>query len=101
MPLLKDTTAIIKAESGLFKRFPKLRPAVAGIVLIPSLYSFIYLSSVWDPVSKTDALPAMIVNLDEGIHYSGQDINLGRDLSATLDKKHTFGFIPSNDEASA
>lgn len=101
MAFLKDTAQIIAAEAGLFKRFAKLRLAVAGVIVIPSLYSFIYLSSVWDPVSKTDALPAMIVNLDGGLRYNGQDVNLGRDLATTLDKKHTFGFIQSQDEAAA
>lgn len=101
MSLFQDALSIAKAEGGLFRRFPKLRMSVAGIILIPALYSFIYLSSVWDPASRTGALPAVIVNLDGGINYRGQQVNLGQDLAASLAQKHTFGFVTATDEAAA
>ena len=101
MSLLRDAWIIAKAEAGLFRRFPKLSISVLGIVLIPSLYAFIYLSSVWDPYGRSSALPVAIVNLDEGFDYAGQTVNLGRDLAATLEARQTFGFVVSRDEAAA
>jgi putative membrane protein len=88
-------------EAALLRRFPLLRLAVAAVVLIPALYALIYLSSVWDPASRTDALPAAIVNLDTGVRYRGQTANVGADLAATLEARHLFGFIPYGDEAAA
>ncbi len=101
MNILRDAFQIARIEAGLFGRFPKLRTAVVGIILIPSLYAFIYLSSVWDPAGHTSALPAAIINLDEGLMYGGQQVNLGRDLTEMLQKKRTFGFSFGTDEAQA
>lgn len=101
MRLFANAFSIARQEFGLFKRFPKLRVSVPGIIIIPALYALIYLSSVWDPASRTEALPAIIVNLDQGVTYRGQDANLGKDLSATLMAKRTFGFTQSSDEDAA
>ena len=101
MSLLGDAWGIARAEAGLFVRFPKLSISVLGIILIPSLYAFIYLSSVWDPYGRSSALPVAIVNLDEGFEYAGQSVNLGHDLAETLVARQTFGFVVSRDEAAA
>lgn len=101
MTWFHQAARIVRAELALFQRFPKLRMSVLGIVFIPALYSFIYLSSVWDPTSHTEALQALIVNQDQGFDYRGQPVNLGRDLVASLQDKHTFGFQLEADEARA
>lgn len=101
MNILRDAFLIARTEAGLFVRFPKLRTAVIGIILIPSLYAFIYLSSVWDPAGHISALPAAIINLDQGLVYGGQQVNLGKDLAEMLQKKRTFGFSFGTDEAQA
>lgn len=101
MRLLANAFSIARMEFGLFNRFPKLRLSVPGIIIIPALYALIYLSSVWDPSSRTEALPAIIVNLDQGVSYRGQDANLGKDLTANLLSRRTFGFTESGDEAAA
>lgn len=66
MQILRSALAVSKLELGLFSHFPKLRVWVLGIILIPALYAFIYLNSVWDPTTHTSNLPAAIVNLDQG-----------------------------------
>lgn len=101
MRFLRSAIEITRMEASLFRRFPKLRLSVLGIVLIPALYAFIYLSSVWDPASRTGSLPAAIVNLDEGVTYRGQKANLGTELVTTLTGRHLFGFTPVADEAEA
>jgi putative membrane protein len=101
MQLLKNALAVAKLEGTLFRRFPKLRVSVAGIVLIPALYAFIYLMSVWDPVSRTSELPAAIVNQDLGAVVNEQKINIGADLKRSLEEKKTFGFYEAASEAEA
>jgi putative membrane protein len=84
MSVLRDALAVARLESGLLARFPRFRLSLAGIVLIPALYALIYLESVWDPASRTGALPAVIVNLDQGARFHGTQVHLGEELSRTL-----------------
>lgn len=93
MQLFRNAFEVAKQESGLFRRFPKLRTSLAGIVLIPALYAFIYLTSVWDPASRTQSLPVALVNLDKGTQVNGQPIHVGADLQHNLEEKKTFGFF--------
>jgi putative membrane protein len=83
---------IFKTDALLFKRFPRLSLAAMAISVVPAIYALIYLSSVWDPNAKTNALPVAIVNLDQGIHYQGRAVNVGAELSAGLIQSATFGF---------
>ena len=83
---------IFKTDALLFKRFPRLSFAVMAVSVVPAIYALIYLSSVWDPNAKTNALPVAIVNLDQGIHYQGRAVNVGAELSAGLVQSATFGF---------
>jgi putative membrane protein len=98
MKTLRDAWAIACLEAGLFKRFPTLGWSVLGVLLIPALYAFIYLASVWDPAARTSLLPAAIVNLDAGVEYRGQQAHVGAELVASLQAKHTFGFHVYTDE---
>lgn len=82
--LLLDTATVARADLGLLKRFPRLAWVLPAIVVIPALYAFIYLDSVWDPASRTGALPVAIVNLDEGAAVADQRFELGRELVHTL-----------------
>ena len=56
----------IRTEFQLFRRFPKLVPAVIAIAMVPAVYALIYLSSVWDPNAYTQALPVGLVSEDSG-----------------------------------
>ncbi|MES2508961.1 MAG: YhgE/Pip domain-containing protein [Pseudomonadota bacterium] len=101
MNVFRNALDIARMEAALFGRFPKLRVSVIGILLIPALYALIYLSSVWDPAGRTASLPAIIINHDAGINYGGQQVNMGRELTETLQHKQAFGFRIENDEDAA
>ena len=98
---LSGIAGIVRSEIDLFRRFPRLILAALAIAVVPALYAMIYLSSVWEPNTKTNALPVAIVNLDLGISYKGQVVNLGRELTQGLVKSETFGFTAVADAASA
>lgn len=93
MVFFRSVWAIVQQESTLFRRFPKLRISTLGVIVIPALYALIYLSSVRDPGAHTGELKAAIVNLDQGLDYRGQAVNMGQDIVTTLKQKRTFGFI--------
>jgi putative membrane protein len=92
MRLLSQILFILRLEAQAFTRYPKLFAATLLVACIPALYAFIYLSSVWDPASKIGALPAGLVNLDQGVEYRGQVFNVGWEVAASLRNKKTFGF---------
>ena len=92
MNLLSQILYILRLEAQTFTRYPKLIAATLLVALIPALYAFIYLSSVWDPASKIGALPAGLVNLDQGVEYRGQVFNAGWEVAASLRARQTFGF---------
>jgi len=93
MTFFRDAAAIFRMEMTLFRRFPKLRISAVGVMVIPALYALIYLASVRDPGAHTGELKAAIVNLDRGLEYRGQPVNMGKDIVATLEQKRTFGFV--------
>jgi putative membrane protein len=101
MKTLRDAWSLARLEAGLFERFPTLGWSVLGVLIIPALYAFIYLASVWDPAARTASLPAAIVNLDAGVEYRGQKAHMGADLVAILQARHTFGFRLFDDEQAA
>jgi putative membrane protein len=101
MNLLSQILFILRLEAQAFTRYPKLFAATLLVAFIPTLYAFIYLSSVWDPASKIGALPAGLVNLDQGVEYRGQVFNAGWEVAASLRNKQTFGFKDFAQEAEA
>jgi len=95
--------AVVRVERGLLGRTPKLRLSVAGILLLPALYTLIYLSSVWDPNAHTRALPVGLVSEDLGITYRGVQVDVGRELLARLRREGEFEYrdYPDADSARA
>ena len=101
MRFLRSALEVARLDGQLFRHFPKLRWSVLGIVLIPALYAFIYLESVWDPSSRTANLPAAIVNLDRGSRVGEEQVNLGEQLATKLKAQRAFGFYDSGDVEAA
>jgi putative membrane protein len=92
---------IARLEAHFFVRYPRLLLAAAAVVLIPALYVFIYLASVWDPAARTGDLPVAIVNLDRGLEYRQHAFNVGRDLAQRLKANPNFGYVDLDDEQEA
>ncbi len=82
----------LAAELALFRQ-PKVILAALAIIFVPSLYVLIYVSSVWDPYGNLRQLRAALVNEDVPVLYAGREINLGAEVTATLEKEKPFGFV--------
>lgn len=77
--------------SSIYKnRF--LRFAVAGIIIVPLLYSLLYLAAFWDPYSRMDKLPVAVVNLDKGATMDGEEVNYGKDVCDKLKDSTEMGW---------
>lgn len=94
---------VFKKEASLFKGRPVLWIAAAVIILIPSLYTLVYLGALWDPYDNLSNLPAGLVSLDMGTKFRGKNYNLGGKLVDELKKRKPFEFIeyPSEEKAEA
>jgi putative membrane protein len=92
---------ILRVELHFFLHYPRMLLAAGVVILIPALYALIYLASVWDPASKTGALAVGLVNLDEGLVYRQQALNVGQDVIERIQRKPAFAYRMLDDEATA
>ena len=99
--LLRQARSIARLEIGFFLRRPKLLWSVVAVSLIPSLYTVIYLSSLWDPAAHSQALKVGIVNLDQGVVFHDRTFSVGHELTNSLQSVPRFDYqlLDSADEA--
>ncbi|WP_157057631.1 YhgE/Pip domain-containing protein, partial [Calditerricola satsumensis] len=57
-----------------------VRISLAAILLVPLLYSYLYLWAFWDPYGRLSDLPVAVVNEDRGASYMGETVNIGAEL---------------------
>jgi len=67
-----------------FLRSPLPTAALAALVLIPLLYSGMYLWSFWDPFGRMQHLPVALVNEDRPVEVDGREMDAGGELTDTL-----------------
>lgn len=72
---------------------------IAAVIFVPTMYSFIYLKSVWDVYNKLDSVPVAFVNLDNGVTKNGKKYSLGKDIEKNLknNKKVDWRFVSYKD----
>lgn len=99
--LLRQSRLLLRLEVPYFVGSAKALLAVLAVALIPALYVVIYLSSVWDPGANSGALQVGLVNLDQGVIYREQTVNMGQELVAQLEQSARFGYhrIDAADDA--
>ena len=90
--LLRQSRFLLRLEAPLFVGGWKPLLATLAVALIPALYVVIYLSSLWDPAANSGALQVGLVNLDQGVVYREQTVNMGQELVAQLERSARFGY---------
>ena len=66
--------------------------AIIGVILIPTIYTTIFLGSLWDPYGKLDKLPVAVVNLDKACDYNGEELSIGEELVNNLKDNASLNF---------
>lgn len=99
--LLTQIAQIIRLENAFYVRNRRLLAAALTVAFIPAIYVLIYLSSVWDPVSHTVALPVALVNLDQDVQYRERSFNLGNEITQQLKSRQIFGYVDIADADTA
>jgi putative membrane protein len=67
-----------------FLRSPLPAAALAALLVIPLLYSGMYLWSFWDPFGRMEHLPVALVNEDVPVEVDGREVAAGDELAETL-----------------
>ncbi|MBU3190099.1 YhgE/Pip domain-containing protein [Clostridium bowmanii] len=77
--------------SSIFKnRF--IRVSVIAIIIVPLLYSLLYLDAFWDPYARIKDMPVAVVNQDKGSIKDGEKVNYGENLVNNLKEKEAVGW---------
>ena len=92
---------IVRNEANYLLRFPKKLLSGALLAFVPAMYCILYITSVWDPETKTNALPVAVVNLDDGVQYLEHTFNVGWEITTRLEDSGRFGFKMFSDEQQA
>lgn len=83
--------------SGILKnRF--IRVSIIAIIIVPLLYSLLYLYAFWDPYSKLEDLNIAVVNKDTGAVMDGENVNYGKDFEDELRSNSEIGWIFTSEE---
>ncbi|WP_026677181.1 YhgE/Pip family protein [Fictibacillus gelatini] len=86
---------MIHAEWLAIVRNKMLLLSIIAVILIPTLYSGLFVWAFWDPYGKIKQLPVAVVNLDQPIRYKGETISAGDDIVGELrkDKNVKWKFV--------
>ncbi|WP_052712217.1 YhgE/Pip family protein [Domibacillus indicus] len=76
--------------------------SIIAVMMIPLLYSGVFLWAFWDPYGHLNQLPVAVVNNDKGAEFEGEKLNIGKELQKELKKSDDFAFdTVTKQEASA
>jgi putative membrane protein len=71
-------------------RNPKLMISVSAVLLVPLMYSSMFVGAFWDPYAKLDKLPVAVVNSDQGAEMNGEEMKIGEDFVEKLKENKGF-----------
>lgn len=66
--------------------------ALIAVITIPTIYTTLFLGSMWDPYGKVSDLPVAVVNNDIPTTYNDKDINIGEKLVDKLKDNDSLSF---------
>ncbi len=69
-----------------------------GIITIPTIYTTIFLGSMWDPYGEVEHLPVAVVNKDIPTDYDGKTMDVGKELVDNLKENNSLDFNFVNEE---
>ena len=83
---------MLKSELKSLWKNKLLLIVVVAIILIPSIYAGLFLSSMWDPYGDLEYLPVAVVNKDEPVEYNGKELSVGESLAENLEENDSMAF---------
>ena len=71
---------------------PLLLVVMVAIVAIPTIYTTLFLGSMWDPYGSVEHLPVAVVNLDQPVTVEGTTYEVGQSLVDNLKEERSLDF---------
>lgn len=65
---------------------------IVAIIAIPTIYTTLFLGSMWDPYGNMDKLPVAVVNEDKPVEYEGETLNIGKEMVENLKEDGSLNF---------
>jgi putative membrane protein len=88
---MKGFRQFLKEMTGIGHNRKVLIPVLA-VIMIPVMYSAMFLGAFWDPYDKLNDLPVAVVNSDQGTNYEGEKMHIGEDFAEKLKESSNFKF---------
>lgn len=66
--------------------------ALVALILIPSIYTVVFLGSMWDPYGNSGDLPVAVVNKDKAVEYNDKKLDVGDQLVKKLKDNDSLDF---------
>ncbi|MCR8634814.1 YhgE/Pip domain-containing protein [Paenibacillus radicis (ex Xue et al. 2023)] len=85
-----DWLNIFKVPTGIF--------LIVAIILLPCLYDWVNIKSVWDPYANTSGVKVAVTSEDQGANVEGKSINIGSELLKSLESNKKLGWTFVNKE---
>lgn len=79
-----DWLHILKVPTGIF--------LIVAIILLPGVYDWVNVKSVWDPYSNTQGIKIAVTSEDAGTTVEGTNINIGDELVSSLKNNEKLGW---------
>lgn len=79
-----DWLHILKVPTGIF--------LIVAIILLPGVYDWVNVKSVWDPYSNTQGIKIAVTTEDEGATVAGTNVNIGDELISSLKHNEKLGW---------
>lgn len=72
----------------------------AAVIIIPAIYTTLFLGSMWDPYGNVGKLPVAVVDHDRPAVLDGRTLHIGKDLAEKLKGNDSLDFcFPSEEDA--
>lgn len=69
-----------------------MKVVLVAVILIPSIYSCVFLGSMWDPYGNSGDLPVAVVNKDQEVVFNDKKMNIGQELVDNLKESDALDF---------
>ena len=79
-----DWLHILKVPTGIF--------LIVAIILLPGVYDWVNVKSVWDPYSNTQGIKIAVTTEDKGATVEGTHVNIGDELVSSLKHNEKLGW---------
>lgn len=83
---------MIKQEWAYLRKNKILLLVFLAIIAIPTIYTTLFLGSMWDPYGKVDHLPVAIVNEDKPVTYNNETLEIGNEMLDSLKDNDSLDF---------